>query len=139
MVVDSGSGADPKQVSMADLITYGRWLAAAETLLIVGLLIVMARRGLIRNYPIFFVIMAFQPVGRIIFLFLNPGKNSYAYFYLARTPIFWILSVLVVYELYKNVLADFPGILSLGKWIMAGTFVLAVFSSVLTARYDWNV
>ena len=124
---------------MADSIQYGRWLAAVEILLMVALLMVMARRGLTTNYRIFFGFMALQAAMRLAFLFLNPLRNTAGYVYFFSTPVFWVLGILVVLELYENVLVDFPGILSFGKKIISGTFAVAVLIALLTAGIDWNV
>ena len=99
----------------------------------------MLRRGLAGTYKVFFFFMAFQPLGRVVYLLLNPRSDAYYYFYLARTPIFWVLYILVVFELYENILADYPGIVSFGKWVISGTFGAAVVCSLLTAGYDWNL
>ena len=124
---------------MAELIAYGKWLAAAEILLMILLLTAMVRRGLARTYKIFFVFMAFQCLCRVAYLFLNPRTNTSARFYFVTTPILWVLSVQVVYELYENILSDYPGIVSFGKWVITATFGAAVGISLLTARYDWNL
>ena len=124
---------------MEDLIQTERWLAAAEILLMVALLMVMARRGLTSTYRIFFGFMALQSAVRLASLFLNPLGNRSAYLYFYTTPVLWVLSILVVLELYENVLVDFPGILSFGKKVIIGTFAVAVLISLLTAGIDWNV
>jgi hypothetical protein len=132
-------GYDPSQVPMAHLTEYGRWLAVADILLTVMLLMVIVRRGLARKYRLFLSYMALQSVTRIVFLFLGLNKNRFAYFYLSTTPVLWIVGILVVHELYEDILTDYPGILSLGKWVITGSFALAVCISLLTADYDWNV
>lgn len=124
---------------MADLFAYGKWLAALEVLLTILLLIAMVRRDLVKPYKVFFLFMAFQPLGRIAFLFLDPRTDTYAYSYIVRTPILWVISILVVYELYENVLADYRGIASFGRRVITVTFAIAVLFSVLTGRYDWNL
>ena len=124
---------------MPEWIQNGKGLAATEILLTAALLLVMAHRGLAGTYRIFLAFMAVKSVDSVIFIVLNPATNRYAYAYLAANPILWVFSILVVLELYENVLADFPGIVSFGKWVITGTFAIAVCISLLTARYDWNV
>ena len=79
----------------------------------------------------------FGPLGRIAYLSL--GKSLYGYIYLTRTPIFWLLDVLIVFELYRNVLSDYPGISSFGRRLMTVLFGMAVGISWLTSSVDYNV
>ena len=87
----------------------------------------------------FFTFLSIQAIAMVVSISLKPGTNSYARAYFVSTPILWVASILIIYELYANVLAEFPGILSLGKWVMAGSVALAVGISGLTAWFDWNV
>ncbi len=124
---------------MSNLIGYSKWLGITEILLIAGLLVVMARRGLARTYGAFFTFILLDAGATLVFLSLPFGTNRYANWYLISTPVFWVLSFFVINEIYANILADFPGIVSCGKWVIGGAFVLAVAVSLATAGYDWNI
>ena len=58
---------------------------------------------------------------------LQERSNLYGWFYIFSTPVLWILAYLVVLELYRLILEDYPGIASVGRkavtWCM-GLFPL---------------
>ena len=124
-------------MSVAELKLISKWLATAEVLLTLILLAVIVRRGLIGSYKVFFAFMAFVPLGRIAYLFLD--RSNYGYVYLTRTPVFWVFDIWIVYELYRNVLADYPGIVSFGRWVLMTVYGLAIGVSWFTSTFDYNV
>jgi hypothetical protein len=126
-------------MTIRDLLLYSKSLAGFEAVLMAVLLLVMVHRGLARRYRMFVLYLALQVVGRTIYLVFTFRSDLYGYWYVLSTPVNWVLSFLVIHELYANILADFPGIVSFGKWVIGSTFVLAVGISLMTARFDWNL
>ena len=96
--------------------------------------------GLWRKYPallIFLVYVALNPVVRQIIslpLFKESSQQLYRWFYFVGQPLWWLLSFLVVLEIYQRMLAGYRGFQRLGelaKYGALGTVALVV--SVLIA------
>ena len=92
-MIDFELGDSPR-MSDEELRVIGRCLATAEFVLTLLLLAAMTKRGLIGAYKVFFAFMVFAPLGPIAYLVLS--KSQYSWFYVARTPIFWVLDILIV-------------------------------------------
>lgn len=96
--------------------------------------------GLRRKYPallIFLVYVALNPVARQIIalpVFAESSQQLYRWFYFIGQPLWWLLSFLVVLEIYQRMLAGYRGFQRLGelaKYGALGTVALVV--SVLIA------
>jgi hypothetical protein len=96
--------------------------------------------GLWRKYPallIFLVYVALNPVVRQIIslsLFSESSQQLYRWFYFVGQPLWWLLSFLVVLDIYQRMLAGYRGFQRLGelaKYGALGTVALVV--SVLIA------
>jgi hypothetical protein len=60
----------------------------------------------------------------------------YGYAWVATAPLFWLAYILVVLELYSLVLRDYPGIASLGRWVLIAGLVVSVGLSGLSLKID---
>ncbi len=123
---------------MSQMLIYMRWMSGLELLLIALLLVLLVRRSLFRTYPYFCLYLGSEILARVTFL-LFPLRTRYAEFYFGYTPLQWVIGILVVYELYANILTDYPGIVSAGRWVIGGTFLIAVLISLASGGYDWNL
>jgi hypothetical protein len=76
--------------------------------------------------------LAWETIQDIIELPVKPRSTLYSWVFLLTTPVLWILAFLVVLELYRLILEDYPGIASLGRKAVSWSIVLAV---VVSAAY----
>lgn len=92
--------------------------------------------GLKRVFPFFFIYLVFRLVRSTGLYFLPYGTNLYGYIWVATAPLFWLANILVVLELYSLVLRDYPGIASLGRWVLMFGFAASIGVSGLTLTID---
>jgi hypothetical protein len=88
--------------------------------------------GLYRRYRMFFLLFLFQIPNTLWPLFINTNSDLYLHLWEFTEPVTWLLYVLVVLELYRLVLENHKGLYSLGRWIMYGAILVAVFLSFLS-------
>jgi hypothetical protein len=72
----------------------------------------------------------------IAFLPLRRNSNAYARSFFLSTPVLWVLAYLVVLELYRLILEDYPGIASVGRKAVTYSMALAVIISAAYAIPD---
>lgn len=90
------------------------------------------RSGLYRRYRFFFVyLVSLVPYG-ICLLALDVHSGLYQEFWTVTTPLFWLLYILVVFELCGLILEKYKGLYTLGRWAMCLGLVIAVTLSVLS-------
>jgi hypothetical protein len=82
------------------------------------------------------VFLVAETVQSIVFLPLVPRSTLYGTVFLISTPLLWILAYLVVLELYRLVLEDYPGIASVGRKAVTWCMGLAIVVSVAFAIPD---
>jgi hypothetical protein len=93
--------------------------------------------GLYRRYRIFFAYFLFRVPLMTFFLVLNAsgtGSRSTLYFwaFLYCQPVLLVAYVLVVIELYSLALERYRGLYTIGRWVMAGSVLIAGLISVGT-------
>ena len=90
------------------------------------------RSGLYRRYRFFFVyLVSLVPYG-ICLLGLDVHSGLYQKFWAVTAPLFWLLYILVVFELCGLILEKHKGLYTLGRWAMYLGVVVAVTLSVLS-------
>ncbi len=88
--------------------------------------------GLYRRYRFFFVyLVSLVPYG-ICLLVLDVNSGLYQKFWTITTPLFWLLYVLVVFELCGLILEKHQGLYTLGRWAMCLGLAVAVTLSLLS-------
>lgn len=90
--------------------------------------------GLYHRYPALsgFLVLNFVTNLLIISWFRDIGSAGYLKFYILSQPLAWILSILVVRELYTLVLEKFRGLATLGRWFQyVGLAISLLISGVL--------
>lgn len=93
----------------------------------------MWREGLTRRYGCLTLFLAAAAAQSGAALPLRQFSNAYAVVYFVSTPILWLLSYLVVLELYRLILEDYPGISRAGRkginWCLALAILIAIATS----------
>ena len=92
----------------------------------------LVRSGLFRRYRFFFVyLVSLIPYGMCL-LVLNVKSGAYQKFWAVTEPLFWLLYVLVVFELCGLILEKHKGLYTLGRWAMYLALAVSVTVSVLS-------
>jgi hypothetical protein len=76
------------------------------------------RSGLYQRYPFLFSFMAFLALYSLCPIILNTRGAAYFWTWIVCQPVVWILDLLVVRELCRVVLERYPGLFTLGRWLM---------------------
>lgn len=90
--------------------------------------------GLYRRYFALggFLVFNFLSYLLILFWFSDPRSPNYLKFYILTQPLGWIVSILIVRELYTLVLERFKGLATLGRWFQyAGLTISLLISGLL--------
>ncbi len=92
----------------------------------------LARTGLRARYPIFFCYFLFWVANSIWPLFLSGSSHAYYWLWICTEPVNWAFYLLVVWELCGLVLEKYPGLVTLGRWVMYSAVAIAVIVSFLS-------
>lgn len=92
----------------------------------------LLRSGLSRKYPVFFVYFLVRTPYVLAPIILNVKSPTYFRLWLWAEPLFCVLYVLVVFELYRLVLANYKGLHTVGRWAMYVISAISVTISALT-------
>jgi hypothetical protein len=84
---------------------------------------------LIRVYLFLTIFLAAETVQDLVALPIQPQTTLYGWIFLLSTPVIWILAYLVVLELYRLILEDYPGIASVGRKAVTWCLGLALIVS----------
>lgn len=82
------------------------------------------------------VFLAGETLQDLILLPVGPRSTLYGWIFLISNPILWILAYLVVLELCRLILEDYPGIASVGRKAVTWCMALAVIVSFAYAIPD---
>lgn len=91
---------------------------------------------LARVYLFLTVFLATETLQSLILLPFRQDTSSYLWSYLISTPLLWVLAYLVVLELCRLTLEEYPGIASVGRKAITWSMGLAVVISALYAVPD---
>jgi hypothetical protein len=100
------------------------------------LLLKLWRAGLMRTYPFFSSYLAYSVARGAALHAFKYGTNAYAWAYFLSEPVFWLAYILVVLELYSLVLRNYPGIASLGRWVLVAGLFASILISGLSLQAD---
>jgi len=119
-------------------------LGTAQTLLWAGTLVACAalvgRVFIARLHKTFFFLFIYLVVRLVrgVGLYYIPYRSKfYGPVWAASAPLLWVLQVLIVLEIYSLVLRNYPGIASLGRWMLTGGLVIAIGLSGLSLQADF--
>src|SRR5580692_6862282 len=82
------------------------------------------------------IFLAAETIQDIVLFPVRPRTTLYGTIFLISNPILWILAYLVVLELYRLILEDYPGIASVGRKAVTWCMGLAVIISIIYALPD---
>ena len=85
---------------------------------------------LARVYLFLTIFLTAETLQNIALVPVKPGSTLYGWIFLTSTPLLWILAYLVVLELYRLILEDYPGISSVGRKAVTWCMGLAVVVSI---------
>ena len=81
-------------------------------------------------YPYLTIFLAAETLQNLAFLPVRPRSDLYGWIWLLSTPLIWIVAYLVVLELFRLILGDYPGIASAGRkavtWCMGLAIVISL-------------
>jgi len=109
-----------------------KWLWASN---LVGSALVIWRLyslDLHKIYRFFFASMALSLIRSAILFPFAPNNPTYYRIWVSTQPLIWLAYALVVFELYRLVLAQYRGIYSLGRWFFFGAIGVALLLCALT-------
>jgi len=93
-------------------------------------------QNIARVYLALTLFLGAETLQNIIILPVRPRSTLYGWIYVFSTPILWIVAYLVVLELYRLILEDYPGIASVGRKAVSWSMGLALVVSGLYAIPD---
>ena len=88
---------------------------------------------LARVYLFLTVFLAAEMLQNLVLLPLRQDTSAYLWSYLISTPVIWVIAYLVVLELYRLTLEEYPGIASVGRKAVTWCMGLAVLISAVYA------
>jgi hypothetical protein len=111
------------------------WIAPHALQIIV--VIVMIRRGLVREFPVFFAYTAFQIVeeGTLFILDHSAAVSAYQYWcaHWVGLTIDVGLRFAVIYEIASNVFQNYPGLKQLSRILFRGAAVVLLLTAIVVA------
>jgi len=111
------------------LVLFFEWVSLSAA----GLTVVkLFRSGLYRRYRFFIVYLVFRVPYGICLLVLDVKSGLYQKFWTVTAPLFWLLYILVVFELCGLILEKHKGLYTLGRWAMYLGLAVAVTLSLLS-------
>jgi hypothetical protein len=87
--------------------------------------------GLASKYRIFLAYLVFSVVHSAVLMNLPVRSAGYMKAFVLTEPLLWLFYILVVLELYRLVLEQYPGLLTLGRWALYGSIAVSVLLSAL--------
>jgi len=129
---------------MRNVVITTQLLGTAQTLLWAGTLVACAaligRLSVARLHRtfVFFFIYLLVRLARGIALYYIPYRRSlYFWVWAVSAPLLWLAQVLIVLEIFSLVLRNYPGIASLGRWMLTAGLVIAIGLSGLSLQADF--
>lgn len=102
------------------------------------LLLRLWQAQLLRVYPFFASYLAYRVARGIALHGFRYGTNAYAWAFFISEPLFWLAYILVVLELYSLVLRNYPGIATLGRWVLTGGLFASILISGISLQADFS-
>jgi hypothetical protein len=116
------------------------WIAPRALQIVIAA--VMVRRGLIRDFPVFFAYTVFQIVdeGTLFILDHSPAVSGYQYWCFRSVGLGFDVSLrfAIIFEIFINVFRNYPGLRQLTRILFRGATVLLLFAAVVVAALAPN-
>jgi len=94
--------------------------------------------NLAKRFPAFLAYLIFETVMSVYYGLLNQSSVQYFWSYLVLEPAECIFSIIAVRELFALTFDDYPGIRTVGRWMMYAGIVLALIVSLLLTGFFWD-
>jgi len=94
--------------------------------------------NLAREFPALVTYLAFVAVMNLGYGLLNQASVLYFWSYIALEPLECVFSIFAVRELLTLTFNDYPGIRTVGRWVMYSGVVLALGISFLLTGFSWS-
>ena len=93
---------------------------------------------LAKQFPALLAYLVFQAGINLGFGLLNDTSPPYFWSYIALEPLGCVLSVIAVRELFALTFDDYPGIRTVGRWVMYAGVAIALTASLLLTGFFWS-
>lgn len=93
---------------------------------------------LAKQFPALLAYLVFQAAINLGFGLLNDTAAPYFWSYIALEPLECVFSIFAVRELFSLAFYDYPGIRTVGRWVMYAGVALALTASLLLTRFFWS-
>jgi hypothetical protein len=90
------------------------------------------------RFPALLAYLVFLAVTNVSFALLNKTSGAYFWSYAASEPLECVFSIFAVRELFTLTFREYPGIRTLGRWVMYGGVALALGVSLLLTGFFWT-
>jgi len=118
------------------LVTAQKLLWGGTLVACAALLMKLCAAGLQRTFPLFFILLAYRVVRGLGLYYLPQPSNLYSWAWGVSLPLLWLAYILVILELYALVLRNYPGIASLGRWVLVVGLVVSIGVSGVSLKVD---
>jgi hypothetical protein len=109
-------------------LSLAEYLQAAGAALAAGRLLQL---GFSRSQPALLAFLTFNSIYLIVLATFGPASNAYYTIYLVGTILYWVVSVVAVREMFALTFDGYPGIRTVGRWVLYAATALAIAVSVL--------
>jgi hypothetical protein len=101
-----------------------------------GLLFKIYLEPALRRYRYFAAYLAIMAAREVLALLIPQRTTLYGWVYIIGAPIVWVCYILVVFELYSNVLGSYKGIATVGRHTLRVTLGLSILLAGSTLVWD---
>lgn len=133
----------PKFVSidarLPDMDGMSRWLWYANVTALIVLLVRLAIIRLYRIYPFLFAYFLVETGGSIVLTQMPYRSNSYALTYMALRSVVHIVTILVVFEMYRVALARHAGLAGFGRASILAVILVTLLVAAAGAVLDKDI
>jgi hypothetical protein len=109
-------------------LSLAEYLQAAASALAAGRLLQL---GFNRGQPALLAYLTFNSLYLIVLATFGPASNVYLRIYLVGTILYWLVSVVAVREMFALTFDSYPGIRTVGRWVLYAATGVAITGSVL--------
>jgi hypothetical protein len=120
---------------MTRALTLGYVIWGTTLVIQLGIALLMARKKLFRELPIFFSYTVFHVVRSVTLFYVRQHSSltTYSYAYWSAELISAVLGFAVIYEVFSMVLEPYPGLRRLGMMLLGWAAVVMVILSIAAA------
>jgi hypothetical protein len=94
--------------------------------------------GLTRTYRYFSCYLLYEVVCALLLMPLRQNTNTYGEIWILSKPMYWVLCLMVLLEVYSLVMALYPGIASMMRWTVIAAATASVGISILSLLVEFR-